>query len=67
MQHALTQYTLKTGLRRYKERGNKGVTADMKKIHDKLTFKPVKKSSLTTKQRSNALRALMFLKEKLDG
>ena len=67
MHHALTQYTLKAGMRHYKERGEKGVTAEMKQIQEKLTFKPVNKSSLTTDQRANDLHALMFPKEMRTG
>ena len=67
MHHTLTQYTLKVGLRRYKERGKKGVATKMQKIYDKLAFKPVKNKLLTTEQRANTLRAIMFLKEKRTG
>ena len=36
-------------------------------LHNKLTFKPVKKKSLITEQQAVALRMLMFLKEKRMG
>ena len=62
MQHVLTQYTLKARMCRYKEWGNKGVTDEMKQIHNKISFKPVKDISLTTDQRVDALLALIFLK-----
>ena len=39
----------------------------MQHIHNKISFKTAKKKSLATDQLSDALRALMFLKEKRMG
>ena len=44
MHHILTQYTIKAVLQWYKEWGKNGVDAELKQIHDKLTFSPIKKS-----------------------
>ena len=46
--HTLAQYTLKEGMRRYKEQGKNAEAAEMKQLHDKLAFKPFKKKSLTS-------------------
>ena len=67
MHHVLTQYTRKEGLQRYKGRRKKSVEAELKQIHDKLTFAPTKKSALTQQQHADALQALIFLKEKWFG
>ena len=67
MHHVLIRYTLKAGLQRYKERGEKGVAVEMKQLNYKLTFKTVKNKSLTTEQRADALCSLMLLKEKITG
>ena len=48
------KYTLNTGLQRYKEQGTKGAKAELKQIHDKLTFVPINKSVLTQQQRADA-------------
>ena len=67
MHHILMQYTLKAGLQRYKERGEKGLAVEMKQLNYKLTFKTVKNKSLTPEQLADALCELMLLKEKLTG
>ena len=64
---ALTQYTLKRGL---KEFGQDGVTAlgkEMEQLHVRKVAKPVDSSSLTYDQKKATLRYLMFLTKKRCG
>ena len=67
MHHVLIQFHLKEGLRRFGKDGVTAVKTELRQLHDKLTFDPIHKSSLTRGQRKKALRALMFLKEKRSG
>jgi hypothetical protein len=64
---AMTQYTLKRGL---KEFGNNGLVAlgkEMKQLHTRKVAKPVDGNSLTHEQKQATLRYLMFLSKKRCG
>jgi hypothetical protein len=64
---ALTQYTLKHGL---KEFGNDGIIAlgkEMEQLHTRKVAKPVNGSNLTRDQKRATLRYLMFLSKKRCG
>ena len=58
---------LKASIQWYRERGTKGVDNGLKKIHDKITLMTIDKSSFTQERHTYALRAIMFLKDKLCG
>eukprot|EP00957_Ditylum_brightwellii_P110880 8457099-Ditylum_brightwellii.AAC.1 len=60
----MTQYSLKAGLRKFKEKGEAAVMDEFKQIHDRDTFEPLNMEDLTEEQKRNALESLMFLKEK---
>ena len=64
---ALTQYTLKRGL---KEFGSEGITAlgkEVEQLHTRKVAKPVDGNDLTTDQKRASLRYLMFLTKKRCG
>ena len=63
---ALAQYSITAGLKKFKEKGEKGVTKELTQMHDMRVFTPVLKESLNKEERSKALASLMFLKEKRD-
>jgi len=63
---ALAQYSITAGLKKFKEKGEKGVTKELTQMHDMRVFTPVLKDSLNKEERSKALASLMFLKEKRD-
>jgi hypothetical protein len=63
---ALTQYLITAGLKKFKQKGKKGVTKELTQMHDMNMFTPVLKESLSSKERVKALALLMFLKEKRD-
>eukprot|EP00957_Ditylum_brightwellii_P006759 512930-Ditylum_brightwellii.AAC.1 len=65
--YAMTQYSLKAGLQKFKERGETAVMDEFKQIHDRDTFEPLNMGDLTEEQKRNALESLMFLKEKRCG
>ena len=63
----LTQYSLKKGLEKFKEKGEQAVRDELQQLHDKDVFKPVASSELSDQQKKDALGSLMFLKEKRCG
>jgi hypothetical protein len=60
----MTQFALKTGLKKFKESGEIAVTNELTQLHMIETFAPQDATKLTRKQRNDALGSLMFLKEK---
>jgi hypothetical protein len=65
--HATTQYSAKSGLRKFKEKGEKAVSQELLQLHTINTFAPQDSTKLTPGQKSAALESMMFLKEKRDG
>jgi hypothetical protein len=62
--HTITQYSLKRGLKKFKEKGEAAVSNDRMQLHMKYTFTPQDATKLSMEQTSNALESLMFVKEK---
>jgi hypothetical protein len=67
MHHAMTQYSLKKGLKKFKEVGEEAVSKELLQLHMRDTFKPQNAEELSTNQKKGELESLMFLKEKRDG
>jgi hypothetical protein len=67
MHHAMPQYSLKKGLKKFKEIGEEAVSKELLQLHMRDTFKPQSADELSTNQNKGALESLMFLKEKRDG
>jgi hypothetical protein len=63
----MTQYSLKKGLKKFKEVGEEAVSKELLQLHMRDTFKPQNAEELSTNQKKGALESLMFLKEKRDG
>jgi hypothetical protein len=63
----MTQYSLKKGLKKFKEVGEEAVSKELLQLHMRDTFKPQDAEVLSTNQKKGALESLMFLKEKRDG
>jgi hypothetical protein len=63
---ALAQYSITAGLKKFKEKGEAGVTKELTQMHDMTVFRPVFKEALSKEERAKALASLMFLKEKRD-
>jgi hypothetical protein len=64
---ALQQYSIKAGLKKFGEKGQKAVTKELKQLHDMVTFFPIDPTTVTKEQRTKAISSLMFLKEKRNG
>jgi len=63
---ALAQYSITAGLKKFKEKGEAGVTKELTQMHDMTVFRPIFKEALSKEERAKALASLMFLKEKRD-
>jgi hypothetical protein len=64
---ALTQYSVKRGLKEFGEKGASAVVKEMKQLHDRHVGEPVKANLLTSGEKRRALEYLMFLKKKRCG
>ena len=58
---------MKRGLNKFKQKGEKAVTAELEQIHRRDAFRPVRTENLSEKQKHKSPNLLMFLKEKRDG
>ena len=67
IQCALTQLSMKHGLKKFKKKGETTVTAELEQLHRRDAFRPVRKENITEKQKHELLALLMFLKEKQYG
>ena len=62
----LVTYGISPGIKKFKERGEAGVTKELTQMHNMDVFHPIMKDDLSRDERKNALASLMFLKEKRD-
>lgn len=60
------QYSIGTGLKKFKECGEAGITKELLQMHTMSVFTPVHSASLTPLKKANTVSSLMFLKEKHD-
>eukprot|EP00957_Ditylum_brightwellii_P180206 13726812-Ditylum_brightwellii.AAC.1 len=65
--YALTQYSLKQGSKKLQKEGEHTVKEEFLQLHQKETFKPIAPNELTAKQKTNALKSLMFIMKKRCG
>jgi hypothetical protein len=65
--HAMTQYSLKRGLNKFKVKAKEAVSKELMQLQKKDTFEPQDVKTLTGDQKKSAIESLMFLKEKRDG
>ena len=64
---ALTQLSMKSGLRKYNRKENAAVTKEFIELHTREAFGPLKAEDMTEEQKKDALEMLMFIKEKSDS
>ena len=63
----MTQLSLKAGLKEWKGKAHDAAYAEMKQLHMRDTFKPMRWKELTEDQRKSVLESHLFLKQKRDG
>ena len=61
---ALVHYSMNAGIKKFKEKGEAGVTKELTQMHDMNMFHPIEVEPLTYDENKKALLLLMFLKEK---
>jgi len=64
---ALVHYSMNAGIKKFKAKGEAGVTKELTQMHDMNVFHPIEVKSLTYNTKKKALLLLMFLKEKRDS
>jgi hypothetical protein len=65
--HAMTQYSVKSGLKKLKENVENAISKELMQLHLRGTFAPRDSKKLSMAQKARSLESLMFLKEKRDG
>jgi hypothetical protein len=63
----MTQLSLKAGLKKWGGKAREAVHSEMKQLHLRKTFKPMRWSELKEDQRKSVLESHLFLKLKRDG
>ena len=63
----LVHYSMNAGIKKFKAKGEAGVTKELTQMHDMNVFCPIEVESLTKDEKKKALSSLMFLKEKMDS
>ena len=58
---------VRSGLKRFGDRGEKYVSKELNQLHNIHTYYPVDPENLTKKQSMDALKSLMLLMEKCNG
>jgi hypothetical protein len=61
-----TQYSMKAGMKKFKERGKEAVSKELSQLHYQDTFEPLHSKSLTFQEHLEVLESHLFLKEKGD-
>jgi hypothetical protein len=62
----MVQCSLKTGMKHFKERGEKAVSKELAQLHFRDTFEPINPKDLNEQERKEVLESHLFLKEKRD-
>ena len=65
--YVMTQYNLKPGLRKFRQRGQTAAVKELTQLHIMDTWTPLQVEKLSQEQRMRALSSLLFLKEKRTG
>ena len=60
-------YSLMKGLKKFGQKGRDAAYKEMKQLHDRVVFKPIRVEDLTEMEKQRAMESLIFLIEKRDG
>ncbi len=63
---AIVHYSMSMGIKKFKEKGEEGVTKELTQMHNMQVLRLIKEESLTYNEKKKALLLLMFLREKRD-
>ena len=60
-------YSLRTALKKFKDKGKEATMGEMKQLDDRNVYYPIKVDELTPKERKRAMESLLFVVEKRDS
>jgi hypothetical protein len=60
-------YSPKKGLQKFGDKGRNAAFDEIKQLHDRGVFRPVKINTLSQQEKKRAMDSLIFLAEKRDG
>jgi hypothetical protein len=63
----MVQYSMKAGMKQFKQRGEDAVSKELSQLHFRDTFEPINPKGLTNEERKEVLESHLFLKEKRDA
>jgi hypothetical protein len=63
----MVQYSMKAGMKQFKQRGEDAVSKELSQLHFRDTFEPINPKDLTNEERKEVLESHLFLKEKRDA
>ena len=63
----MVTFCLKKGMRKVGKSGSQSALKEMKQLHDRKCFEPIKKEALLITDEKRALESMMFLTGKKDG
>jgi hypothetical protein len=63
----LQTFSLKRGIKEFGAKGEDAAFNEMKQLHDRVVFEPIKLADMKTLERKRAMESLIFLVEKRDG
>jgi hypothetical protein len=61
------RYSVQKGIKKFGKKGKNAAYKEMRQLHERVVFKPIKVESLTRLERQIAMESLIFLIEKRDG
>eukprot|EP00978_Attheya_sp_CCMP212_P028345 scaffold97713_cov22-Attheya_sp.AAC.1 len=60
-------FSLNRGIKVFGEKGKDAAFKEVKQLHDKVVFEPIRLTDMNPKERKRAMESLIFLVEKRDG
>ena len=64
--YVMTQLSMKSGLKRWKRKGEDAISLELRQLHFRDTFQPLDHKKLTNKEYKECLESHLFLKQKRD-
>ena len=60
-------FSLNKGIKKFGSKGKQAAYKEMKQLHDRVVFTPIKVEKLTKLEKQRAMESLIFLTKKRDG
>ncbi|KAG7371066.1 reverse transcriptase RNA-dependent DNA polymerase [Nitzschia inconspicua] len=66
-QQFVQTYSLMSGIKKFGEKGKEAAIDEVKQLHDRIVFRPIRIEDMTQLEKERAMESLIFLTEKRDG